>query len=169
MGYYASLDSSNAMIPLSQEKEALEALYRLNDAADHLKQGGTYSGGTQQSRHFSWMPVDLREFATLSDLLQALGFECVPVNGNLRIVGYDNKVGQEDLFFFALAPFIRQSEMEPSFDRNASMEWTGEDGSKWRWTFQDGKMFVWEANMSWTGPTIAAYEWENKVRGAVKA
>jgi hypothetical protein len=166
MGYYATLDFSNAMIPLSLEKEAMEAVYRLDEAADHLKQGGSYQGGKQVSRHFSWMPVDLREFSTLSSLLQALGFECVIVDGNLYIERFDNKVGQEDLFFFALAPFIQQSPMNPN---RASMEWTGEDGSKWRWTFHDGQMTVWEANISWTGPTIAAYEWEDHVRGAVKA
>ncbi len=51
----------------------------------------------------------------------------------------------------------------------ASMEWTGEDGSKWRWTFEDGNMIVWEANINWTGPFTAHYDWEAEVRGVATA
>jgi hypothetical protein len=49
------------------------------------------------------------------------------------------------------------------------MEWTGEDGSKWKWTFEGGKMIVWEANINWTGPFTAHYDWEDQVRGVATA
>ena len=172
MGYYATLDFSSVKIPLSAEKDALEAVYRLDKAAHHLKQGGSYGGGQPERKWFSWMPEDLRTLTTLEDLLQTLGFRTHESDGAIHVDGYDSKVGQEDLFFFALAPFIESNynkEFAAMANEPASMEWTGEDGSKWRWTFEDGKMIVWEANINWTGPFTAQYDWQDQVRGVATA
>lgn len=172
MGYYATLDFSSVKIPLSAEKDALEAVYRLDKAAHHLKQGGSYGPGKPETKWFSWMPEDLRTLTTLEDLLQTLGFRTHESDGAIHVDGYDSKVGQEDLFFFALAPFIESNhskEFAAMANEPASMEWTGEDGSKWKWTFEDGKMIVWEANINWTGPFIAQYDWQDQVRGVATA
>ena len=172
MGYYATLDYSSVKIPLSAEKDALEAVYRLDTAAHHLKQGGSYGGGRDGAKWFSWMPEDLRTLTTLEDLLQTLGFRTHESDGAIHVDGYDSKVGQEDLFFFALAPFIEPNHSKDFLamaNEPASMEWTGEDGSKWKWTFQDGGMTVWEASINWTGPFAAHYDWEAEVRGAATA
>lgn len=172
MGYYATLDFSSVRIPLAKEKEALEAVYRLDTAAHHLKQGGSFGGPDGEKKWFSWMPEDLRQITTLEDLLQTLGFTTHESNGYICVDRYDSKVGQEDLFFFALAPFIESSygdQISSLASEPASMEWTGEDGSKWRWTFQDGNMIVWEANIQWTGPFTAQYDWQDQVRGVATA
>lgn len=169
MGYYATLDYSSVKIPLSAEKDALEAVYRLDKAAHHLKQGGSYGGGKPETKWFSWMPEDLRTLTTLEDLLQTLGFRTHESDGAIHVDGYDSKVGQEDLFFFALAPFIKSNHNEDFLSLPPSMEWTGEDGSKWKWTFEDGNMIVWEANINWTGPFIAQYDWQDQVRGVATA
>ena len=172
MGYYATLDYSSVKIPLSAEKDALEAVYRLDKAAHHLKQGGSHGPNRPDVKWFSWMPEDLRTLTTLEDLLQTLGFRTHESDGAIHVDGYDSKVGQEDLFFFALAPFIESNyskEFAAMANEPASMEWTGEDGSKWKWTFEDGGMTVWEASINWTGPFAAHYDWEAEVRGAATA
>jgi hypothetical protein len=172
MGYYATLDFSSVKIPLSAEKDALEAVYRLDKAAHHLKLGGSYGGERDGVKWFSWMPEDLRTLTTLEDLLQTLGFRTHESDGAIHVDGYDSKVGQEELFFFALAPFIEPNHSKDFLamaNEPASMEWTGEDGSKWRWTFQDGEMIVWEASINWTGPFTARYDWQAEVRGTATA
>jgi hypothetical protein len=67
-------------------------------------------------------------------VLSALGFEFEGGGGvPIRIYGYDNKSGQERLFFQAMAPYI-----EP----DSFMEWEGEDGYRYRWEFKGGVMGV---------------------------
>ena len=165
MGYYANLDYSNAMISKADGPAAMEAVYAMNDAADHLKSGGAFSGGKEISRHFSWMPVNLREIPSIEELLLRLGFEIADEDGNIYIERYDSKVGQEELFMFAIAPFVKASDKSDFVGTDhASMEWTGEDGSKWRWEFKEGGLFVSEAVINWSGPYRARYDWEDKIR-----
>ncbi len=53
MGYYATLDFSSVKIPLSAEKDALEAVYRLDKAAHRQcaasRQAGIAGSGVRQS------------------------------------------------------------------------------------------------------------------------
>ena len=165
MGYYANLDYSDAMISKADGPAAMEAVYAMNDAADHLKSGGSFSGGRETSRHFSWMPINLREIPSIEELLLRLGFEIIEEDGNIYLERYDSKVGQEELFMFAISPFIKRS-TRSAFHANehATMEWTGEDGSKWRWEFKDGGLFLEEAIISWSGSCRATYDWEDKIR-----
>jgi hypothetical protein len=79
------------------------------------------------------MPEDLRTLTDTKAVFAELGFEVRDdENGDLLISCYDNKTGQEDVFFAAAAPFIEEGEYD----------WTGEDGEFWRWQFTDGKMFL---------------------------
>jgi hypothetical protein len=77
------------------------------------------------------MPADLRELADTKAVFEQLGFETMDHHGDLVITCYDNKSGQEEVFFAAAAPFIEDGEYE----------WTGEDGAFWEWTFVEGKMY----------------------------
>ena len=133
MGYYVS---GNGALRIKQENlgKAYEALMALQDAPEKAKRGGS-SGGDKAPRYwFSWMPEDLRTLADTKAVFAELGFEVheeVPT-GDLIISCYDNKSGQEDVFFAAAAPFIEDDEYE----------WTGEDGTFWLWKFEDGRMFI---------------------------
>ena len=131
MGYYVN---GNGELRIKKENldKAHDALMALQDAPDKAKRGGSFSAN--ERRHwFSWMPEDLRTLTDTKAVFAELGFEVRDdENGDLLISCYDNKTGQEDVFFAAAAPFIEEGEYD----------WTGEDGEFWRWEFRDGKMFL---------------------------
>lgn len=132
MGYYVS---GNGELRIKSENlgKAYEALMALQDAPEKAKRGGS-SGGDKAPRYwFSWMPEDLRTLADTKAVFAELGFEVNDnEDGDLLISCYDNKTGQEDVFFAAAAPFIEEGEYD----------WTGEDGEFWRWQFREGKMYL---------------------------
>jgi hypothetical protein len=79
------------------------------------------------------MPEDLRTLPDTKSVFAELGFEVNDdENGDLLISCYDNKTGQEEVFFAAAAPFIQDGDYE----------WTGEDNDFWAWEFTSGKMYV---------------------------
>jgi hypothetical protein len=131
MGYYVN---GNGELRIKAENlgKAYEALMALQDAPDKAKRGGSYSAN-ERRYWFSWMPEDLRTLTDTKAVFAELGFEVNDnENGDLLISCYDNKTGQEDVFFAAAAPFIEDGDYE----------WTGEDGEFWKWQFTDGKMFL---------------------------
>ena len=131
MGYYVN---GNGELRIKKENldKAYEALMALQDAPPNAKRGGSYSA--EGRRHwYSWMPEDLRTLPNTKAVFAELGFEVNDdENGDLLISCYDNKTGQEDVFFAAAAPFIEEGDYE----------WTGEDGDFWKWEFRDGKMYL---------------------------
>ena len=126
MGYYVQIVESNARIPAANLQRAYEKMCALNVTHDQQKRGGSYSGGVQTSRWFSWMDANYPE--TCKDakaVLEQLGFECsYAANGDLLIDGYDSKTGQEDLFLKAI-----------EFDAEGTITWRGEEGESWTTTF----------------------------------
>jgi hypothetical protein len=131
MGYYVN---GNGELRIKAENlgKAYEALMALQDAPDKAKRGGSYSAN-ERRYWFSWMPEDLRTLPDTKAVFAELGFEVdSDENGDLLIRCYDNKTGQEEVFFAAAAPFIEEGEYE----------WEGEDGEFWKWSFHDGKMFL---------------------------
>lgn len=102
-------------------------LKALNHKPDVYKRGGSWAGGKEMSRHFSWMDADYDQKVTSAqEVFEALGFyvECNPDDG-LTLTGYDSKSGQEDLFIEEVADLAVPGWV---------MEWRGEDGEKWRQT-----------------------------------
>jgi hypothetical protein len=131
MGYYVN-GNGELRIKAENLAKAYEALMALQDAPDKAKRGGSYSAN-ERRYWFSWMPEDLRTLTDTKAVFAELGFEVNDnENGDLLISCYDNKTGQEDVFFAAAAPFIEDGDYE----------WTGEDGEFWKWQFTDGKMFL---------------------------
>jgi hypothetical protein len=131
MGYYVN---GNGELRIKAENlgKAYEDLMALQDAPDKAKRGGSYSANERRF-WYSWMPEDLRTLTDTKAVFAELGFEVNDnENGDLLISCYDNKTGQEDVFFAAAAPFIEDGDYE----------WTGEDGEFWKWQFTDGKMFL---------------------------
>ena len=149
MGYYVTITNSNAVIPSCNIDMAYDAVMALN-SRDELKRGGSWPGSDKPKpegmeyhpdKWFSWMPANLRELKTLPEVLDALGFGChVEDGGDLLIETYDSKIGQEDIFFEVLAPYLHPSSV---------IEWRGEDGYQFRWVFENGVMRLQEAVISW--------------------
>lgn len=113
---------------------AWAAILKLNrEAPDSAKNGGAYGPGVGKTASwFSWMPADLAELGSAKATIERLGFEVSEDEEGLTIGGYDNKRGQEAVFFAVLAPYIQPG----------SYEWNGEDGATWKWTFRDGKFLL---------------------------
>jgi hypothetical protein len=144
MGYYVS-GEGNLTIKNKNLPAAYEALMALQDAPDEGKHGGSFSA-KETRRWYSWMPEDLRTIPTVQDVFRELGFE-VEVDGDtgdVLIGRYDSKMGQEEVFFIAAAPFIEDGEYE----------WNGEGAEFWKWTFKEGKMFLHTGTRAYTYATV---------------
>lgn len=145
MGYF--IETTEAIFEVKKEHfdAAYKALCALNDR-DDLKSGGSYGGDGIDSRSsrpagmdyhpakwFSWMPADYpAEMKSVKEILEGLGFEVVvDDNGNIANLYYDSKIGNEDHFFEALAPYVTDG---------SYICWRGEDGREWRWLFNEGAM-----------------------------
>ena len=130
MGYNVSLDRSTAVIKKENLQEAYKLMCDLNKD-DSLKGGGSYGPGSKREYWFSWMDANYPDKCkTAEEVLEELGFGCnTDEEGNLLIEYYDNKTGQEDLFFKAMGHLVE-----------GEMEWRGEDGAVWKWLFSGDGM-----------------------------
>lgn len=126
MGYYVSIVESTAKIPANNLEKAYKAMCALNTTHDHVKRGGSWSGGKQTKRYFSWMDENYPETCSdANEILNQLGFETeYDDNGDLLIVDYDNKAGQEDLFLKAIDHLAV-----------GEITWKGEEGETWTTEF----------------------------------
>lgn len=129
MGYYVNLEYSSVILKNENLKEILTRWKNLNSPEhDDIKYGGTYQGGKKIKSHYSWLPEDYdKEVNSVQDMLDLLGFSFEEVEQGIKIIGYNRKMGQEDVFFNAIADMI---------DSNQVMRWSGEDGDIFAWTFQ---------------------------------
>lgn len=140
MGYYITLADADFAVP--ETDEVLTVLKDANWKYHDWKRGGTYSGGRQTSRWFSWMPADYDKTVTsVKEVFELLGFDTDAHDGLVRLMAYDSKIGQEELFLAIVAPFVEDG----SF-----LEWRGEDGSMWRHEVIEGKLNVADVAMTYT-------------------
>lgn len=156
MGYYVCTTGGSFTVPAENLDAAYAAVCALNDR-DDLKGGGSWGGdhdaksprpeglSSHPSRWFSWMPANYpSKCRTLLDVFEELGFVCDEDLDALRIECYDSKIGQEELFLAAIAPFC---------DRDSFFEWRGEDGAQWRHTIGDaGQLLIWESETLYLNP-----------------
>ena len=145
MGYYVSITSTNWLLPIVNESAALDALKKLNSSEnDHLKRGGRWGGGVagKTESWFSWMPSDYdKTVKSVAEVLDMLGFETKVDPEGTRIVGYDSKTGQEELFLATIAHFV-----EPG----SAIDWRGEDDAIWRYQFDGTRMQVLEGRLTYS-------------------
>jgi len=145
VGYYVNTVNHNILLRKQDMDKAYKAMCDLNQR-DDLKSGGTWGGDGvsakdprpeglhyHPSKWFSWMdanyPDKCKDF---NSILVELGFETTyDDDGNLVGVHYDNKIGSEQHFFHAIAPYMADG---------SYIDWQGEDGAFWRWGFRNGKM-----------------------------
>ena len=80
-------------------------------------------------------------FDDLLEVLRALSFDVLTnSDGDIDYIFFFNKLGQEDLFLEAIAPYI---------ELGSYIIWRGEDGSMWVHNFIEGKMIEKEVCLTW--------------------
>lgn len=102
----------------------------------------------KKAKRWDWVGErEISDAKSLSEAMNALmwplGFKDVPDDGMLDATSiYFNgeKMGSEDEFFAALAPYVEEGSW---------IEATGEDDDRWRWVFRNKKMTVESAIISW--------------------
>jgi len=126
MGYYVNIIESTARIPAENLARVYEIMCSLNDTCDHLKHGRSFSGGKQTGKWFSWMDANYPKVCKDAQaILEMLGFETeYNKDGDLFLVGYDQKTGQEDLFLEAIENYVV-----------GEINWVGEDDEQWTTEF----------------------------------
>lgn len=146
MGYNISTDDVNLRIPAEHLDAAYTAMCELNQH-NELKSGGRYPrvediDGPHYSVWFSRMHWNYDEICkTAADILHELGFELeVEEDGSIVFLYYNSKMGSENHFLNAIAPYVNDG---------GYIEWRGEDGAMWRHFFKDGKMVEQTAVITW--------------------
>lgn len=133
MGYCITQEDANIFIAKENHEKALAAIKELMKEANTRGHGGSWEGGKQKEKWFSW--VDTKEVLGAKDLEEALagwGFETdFDEGGNINSLFFNGeKMGQEDEMLMVIAPFIR---------KGSYLDFSGEDGDHWRFAF-DGKV-----------------------------
>lgn len=142
MGYYVSGYSEDFRLKAGQDKAIMDQMRELNKR-DDLKQGGSYGPNGAREYWFSWMNNADFDTNDIANFLEAVGFDYEKdENGDIIHLTYDSKIGQEDLFFAVMAPFI---------ENGSKIHWRGEDYEQWGWKFEGGKMFIVTPVIDWNG------------------
>ena len=125
MGYYMSQNDSSFFIAADQTDDALQAIKDLK---------GRETIKDASGRHFSWVSQNFHEASNLKDILEHWGWSPeIDDSGNVVDIQFErSKLGDEEILFAALAPFVKPG---------SYIEMEGEDSSHWRWWF-DGKSVV---------------------------
>jgi hypothetical protein len=132
MGYYVTLEESHFFLPIENYEKAYQAMCLLNKTHDHLKHGGSWSGGKQTEKWFSWMPSNYPEILPDAiSILESLGFQVAHDERGINHLYYDSKTGQQELFLEAIAPYV---------ETGSYLVWRGEDGDRWATKFADGQI-----------------------------
>lgn len=122
MGYYVQITDAEFVIP--ETPEVLQKLKDLNHDPTVEKYGGRSANGQWVERWFSWMPADYdQRVHSVKDVFDLLGFDTESDGESVRLLYYDGKTGQEELFLQAVAPFVKP---------NSYINWKGEDGYFWK-------------------------------------
>ena len=152
MGYSAEIIEENFFIKVENFDKAYDAMCKLN-AKDGLKQDYSYLGyderptnsksvSSDPRKHFSFMPWNYDElYKNLFEVLNALSFDVFTNDkGDINSIYFCNRLGQEDLFLEAIAPYVKPG---------SYIVWRGEDGAMWVFLFEDGEMTEKEVYLTW--------------------
>ena len=138
MGYYMSQVDGLFTIKAEYKNKALEAIKAMFEP-ERLKneaQGGGWNAGKKTSSWYSWIDTE-RSLAckTLEAAIKEWGWEVETdpdESGDIINVYFpENKQGQENLMFKAIAPFV---------EAGSFLHMMGEDSNQWRWFFDGEKM-----------------------------
>lgn len=134
MGYSAQINKSSVVLPREALPQILHIWKHINSPEfDQLKHGSSTRGSNSVIRYYSWLDEDYHKKVTsVEEVLTALKFNFSITNqGGILIKNFEENLGQEDLFFVAIAHLIPDSKIT----------WVGEDASIWDWEFKGGVMF----------------------------
>lgn len=136
MGYHA-IGHGQGPGPMMKVENMEAALERFKSVMleesffERNAKGGSFAGGKCVERWYSWTDTNtLRNATSIIDVLEEFGFHCqTDADGNLMLMDYDSKVGQEDILLEVLAPY---------WEPGSNIEWRGEDGSLWENDLAEG-------------------------------
>jgi len=135
MGYYIRLDDADWEV--KETPEALATIREMPVKYHGIKRGGSSNG----EKWFSWMnDTEIENAVNVETVFQQLGFETESTDGGFKLIGYDSKTGQEDLFLGVIAPYSVQG---------SYVEFIGEDDAHYRYEVNNGKMYTMSAEIKW--------------------
>lgn len=142
MGYCMSQRDASFRIKGKNRAKALDAIKALASQEDRMS-GGSWSGGVQRERWFSWVTTaEFRDARTLEDAMWAWRWEIEGDEGGDvdSIMFGGEKLGDDTVLLGAIAPYV-----EPG----SYIEMQGEDGSLWRWVFDGRTCQEKSATLTW--------------------
>lgn len=143
MGYY--IDLVDAEWEIEESPKSLATIREMPVKYHAIKRGGSSSG----EKWFSWMnDTDIANAETVESVFRHLGFDTESADNGFKLVGYNSKTGQEDLFLAVMAPFTKDG---------SYIEWRGEDGALWKFEIRGGRMFRSESEIIWTNSQPYTY------------
>lgn len=134
MGYYVRLLRSSMLIPPSEFPRICQHLLTTGFLTDTASMnGGSYTGGTKTESWYSWVNMErLAEHIKSNDLnavFEEFGFDVFHnKDGAIEGLAYDNKTGNEEQLFRAMAPV---------WPLHAEFVWSGECGAHWKWIIRN--------------------------------
>jgi len=143
MGTHIDFKECNFFVKAEDKVEAFKfAKNKLLAEVEEKGQAGSWANGVRTITEYSWVTnKEIKDTRCLEDLIEVFGWG-VENNENDDIVhiycGQD-KLGQEDCLFEAIAPFVKE---------NSYIEVVIEFESV-RWCFRDKKLVEQEAKISW--------------------
>lgn len=150
MGYYISISNGQICIDRSNLPRFFSLVNVLMDDRNVVENGngGSFSDGMKNKSWYSWIHTDrVREAAKNYDLIGVFaewGYKITHTSTmneldfyNVEIEEGDKKIGDEEVFFSAIAPAIADG---------SQIDVKGEDDSRWRWYWEDGKYFTQDAD-----------------------
>ena len=160
MGYCIDATVNDVVIPGAKVEGAVAALTELMDEAHVMGEGGSWQGGQRHSAHFSWVNTDevLGHLARkdLAKAIESWRWACgapdekddLEILADAYVPHQDVKVdyfagekmGQDDVFWETLAPFVQEGAM---------IEFRGEDDARWRYIFTGDGMKVQTGETVW--------------------
>ena len=136
MGYYVTLSEADWAYAAENQATCLLALQVMSSEAwNAMKNGGTTMSDGTKKYWWRWQSEQFpADCSTLRQVFESLGFDCEEDdNGTLRLIGYNNKRGDEQTFLQMSAPYV----IDGSW-----MEWFGESNDDfWRFEVHDGKFY----------------------------
>jgi hypothetical protein len=127
VGYSVWQRSSSVFIDGKDADAALAAIRALH---------GRETAGCEGAKHFSFVRPDFRQATSLADVLAEWRWDVRELAPDGSVVNLDflgQSLGDEDLLFATLAPFVRSG---------SYVEMVGETGIVWRWVCRNGAVYV---------------------------
>jgi hypothetical protein len=132
MGYYMQNLDGKFLMKAENKAGALEAMKAMMEpkTLEANGRGGSFGPNGKTETWYSWVTTkEVLAAKTVEEAIEQWGWETVTdeESGDITEMYFpENKIGQEELMFQAIAPFV---------EKGSFFHMLGEDGSQWRWYF----------------------------------